>query len=913
MAMRDLTAIKSAQSQQSSVRTRSLPFMHLRELSNFHNKTNMINTLKKLRAMGQLVVLTVVGRLNVAGLMYRSGSVIFRIALVACTFICISGIKAPAQQAFNQTYASAYAKAHKACTKLFSNPVFDPFRSKIPLGDEKPTFSMLKNTEKLRPKDRPIADLAMAALEQCRKAYAPVYAMLPSNANAVIEGVQKEQDAVIAELYRGKITFGDYNIAMDKMVGQLAAVLSGIAIRSETEPRLANKSLSPPLNLSPPRRVISSFNGSRLALVIGNSDYSKLPKLANPAKDARSIAKVLEAMGYKTRLLLNVSQEALRNGVRKFANDSERADVSIVYYAGHGAQLKGSNYLLPVDIDIPRTNADIALSALKVDDLVNSIASDTKIIFLDACRNNPVLFKNLVRGRGSPPAGLAPAAASNFSEPRPGGGIFIAYATDTGTVADDGSGDHSPFTQALLRYIQKPISIDDMFSMVTKEVRLVTKNAQRPYKYASLENIICVAPNCSNSTAPIVQDVVRQAKKSETEDLNVALQTKNLNALETYLKDYPETPRKNEIYKQIQRLKRTEFTEWTLYEIGNKHIPYYFQTSAIRDLGNRVAAKFRYQVDPKVPKVAFGKTFPDAEYGEDVDVFDCQNSKYTIANETIYGKSEKILFHYNFGDPRYLPVTLSITPGTVLATARDIMCRESARTPSVSKEQLAKTKFKMLSSTVAGDGDLFYESLSDDADTQGNKHLLFILKYHNDRKIPLVPGTTIPHVPTYQTEVDRTELNCKERKLRSMKTEYYNASHNLVYVLAYEYSAKVANWLDIKSITSPLSLLHRIFCGEEFGGIGVQISVENTLAKVLKVFKESPAAVAGINVGDVISEIDGQSVEGFSVNKIIQKMRGPANSKVKLTIKRNGEEATRQFSITREIIHANPIAEQARK
>ena len=117
---------------------------------------------------------------------------------------------------------------------------------------------------------------------------------------------------------------------------------------------------------------------------------------------------------------------------------------------------------------------------MKLDDLVNSIGSGTKIVFLDACRNNPALFKNIVSGRGSSPVGLAPATASNFTPTKPGGGVFIAYATDAGSVADDGHGLHSPFTAALLRYIQKPVSIDDMFSLVTRDVRLVTKMLSGP-------------------------------------------------------------------------------------------------------------------------------------------------------------------------------------------------------------------------------------------------------------------------------------------------------------------------------------------------------------------------------------------------------------------------------------------------
>jgi uncharacterized caspase-like protein len=226
---------------------------------------------------------------------------------------------------------------------------------------------------------------------------------------------------------------------------------------------------------SPNAQAQQQFHDTRLALVIGNSNYANLPNLSSPLNDARSIAEVLQKLGYRTKLLLDASDQSITSEVREFARESSKADVALVYYAGHGAQLNGNNYLLPVDIDIPRTEADIQFGALKVDDLVKSIGSGIKIIFLDACRDNPVLFKNIVTGRGSSPIGLAAATGSSFTPTKPGGGVFIAYATDAGSVAGEGRGPHSPFTQALLRYIQKPVSIDDMFSLVTREVRLVTK------------------------------------------------------------------------------------------------------------------------------------------------------------------------------------------------------------------------------------------------------------------------------------------------------------------------------------------------------------------------------------------------------------------------------------------------------
>lgn len=115
----------------------------------------------------------------------------------------------------NQTYDSAFNQAREACKGYWSDHVFDPIRSKIELDEDKPTFSMLTNKERLQPKDKPLADLAIKTLEKCRSGYAPVFAMLPQQVVVLIQGVQREQDAKIAELYNGKITFGDYNVAMN--------------------------------------------------------------------------------------------------------------------------------------------------------------------------------------------------------------------------------------------------------------------------------------------------------------------------------------------------------------------------------------------------------------------------------------------------------------------------------------------------------------------------------------------------------------------------------------------------------------------------------------------------------------------------------------------------------------------------
>jgi hypothetical protein len=125
---------------------------------------------------------------------------------------------------FLETYEQAVAKAREQCSQLWSDKTFNQLRKKIPLNGDKPTFEMLKSNEKLKPKDKPVADLAIKTLEKCRAVWASVYAMLPPAVPEMIHGVARQQDAIIA----GKITFGDFNGGMNRLNGQLSAAISGV-------------------------------------------------------------------------------------------------------------------------------------------------------------------------------------------------------------------------------------------------------------------------------------------------------------------------------------------------------------------------------------------------------------------------------------------------------------------------------------------------------------------------------------------------------------------------------------------------------------------------------------------------------------------------------------------------------------
>jgi hypothetical protein len=558
-------------------------------------------------------------------------------------------------------------------------------------------------------------------------------------------------------------------------------------------------------------------------------------------------------------------------------------------------------------MEIPHTEADIELSSLKVDDLVNSIRASTKIIFLDACRDNPALFKNVVQGRGATATGLAPTDGSHLTRIKPGGGVFIAYATGAGSVALEGKGEHSPFTQALLRNVKKPLSIDDMFSLVTREVALVTKGMQRPYKYASLENIVCLTGNCSPPTSLPTADIVQEARRSESEELQIALKTENLHALEAYLEKYPGSLERQSVLSEIGRLKRSEFNEWTLYEIGNLHNPQFMRLSSIQRFVGRAAVRLRHLVDSSSPAIVNGKSLLDAAYVEETDVFDCTELIAAVAEGTTFNKSGEVLHHYKWADPQYLNLSIGtkVPAGSMWSTARNIVCHEENAAPLVSKKELAELKFQSLSSTVAGDGEIFYKIINGANDVPNQIHVLVILKFDSDRNVKdTLPQTvSIPEPPNYRTEIDHIVVKCDDNKSATYRFELWNVQNELVRVTVVDSAA--VNFTDFVKF-SPFATLQTIVCQHKYGGIGINVVVDNGSIRVTNVFDGSPADKVGIEPNDEITHIDKEAVRGLTQEEVVGKVRGAVGTKVVLTTLRKGRTSPLELTITRGEIQIQP-------
>jgi len=442
--------------------------------------------------------------------------------------------------------------------------------------------------------------------------------------------------------------------------------------------------------------------------------------------------------------------------------------------------------------------------------------------------------------------------------------VFIAYATDAGSVADEGHGPHSPFTQALLNYIQKPISIDDMFSLVTREVRSITKGAQRPYKYASLENIICLSPECSIAPVAAPADVVQQAGQSEDGELQ-----------------------------------KSEHTEWTLYEIVHQHVPQFMQLSSIQKFGDRSAIRTKQSVDESEPRVFHGKPFAEAAYTEHLNVYDCTGFRTIVADERVFDQAGKLLFHYKWGDPQYLNLKIGteLPPGSIGFFARNIGCNERVSAPLLSKKQIIEMKFDSLVKSPNGEGEVF-RYLVPNQQTANQKTILMILRWVEDHNIKdtLPQGLSIPNPPNYRTEVDRIVLKCDEKKYLTDKVEYWNSSNDIVRIQAIVPSDMKFLEFDEKSIHT---VLQGIYCN--YSGLGLQLISDNGSIKVGEIFKGSPAERAGVKPNDIITEIDHGSLSGLTVQQVTAKARGPANSKVVLTISRDGQ-GSLELTATRENI-----------
>lgn len=220
---------------------------------------------------------------------------------------------------------------------------------------------------------------------------------------------------------------------------------------------------------------------TRVALVIGNSAYRHVPELPNTSNDAADMVAGLGRLGFTVHHVVNGGYEDMRQALLKFGRDARNAQMAIVFFAGHGIEVGGENWLIPIDATLRSDlGTDQEAISLKAVMLTVSTASRLGLVVLDACRNNPfaATMQRSVRTR---------AVEHGFARVEPPGSILVAFAARDGTTAIDGEGRNSPFTAALLRHMETPgLEINFLFRNVRDDVIAATQRQQEPFVYGSL-------------------------------------------------------------------------------------------------------------------------------------------------------------------------------------------------------------------------------------------------------------------------------------------------------------------------------------------------------------------------------------------------------------------------------------------
>ena len=262
------------------------------------------------------------------------------------------------------------------------------------------------------------------------------------------------------------------------------------------------------------------------ALVIGNSNYRFISTLANPANDASDMAAMLKRLGFEVSVKINATHREMENEILQFGMKLRQGGVGLFYYAGHGVQIDGRNYLIPVDADV------ISLSDIKFETVdagrilgkMEDAGNGLNIIILDACRNNPFASKFRSADRG-----LAKMEAPT--------GSILAYATAPGSVAADGKGRNGLYTSKLLKYMQQAnLSIEDCFKKVRVEVMAASEKRQVPWESSSLTADFFFV------SAPASQAVTKKTHSSESVELmywESIKDSKDIKLYQSYIDEFP--------------------------------------------------------------------------------------------------------------------------------------------------------------------------------------------------------------------------------------------------------------------------------------------------------------------------------------------------------------------------------------
>jgi uncharacterized caspase-like protein len=237
-----------------------------------------------------------------------------------------------------------------------------------------------------------------------------------------------------------------------------------------------------PRAAAPSRAVGTGPANRRVALVVGNGAYTSVDRLKNPANDASAVAGALTRLGFDVVEKHDLGVMQMQRALRDFEDKAEGAEWALVYYAGHGLEQNGKNWLIPVDAELTRAT-DLPDEAIPVERVLDRLSGGRKLrmVILDACRSNPFLGRMVMN------AATTRSVAHGLAAIEPTHGEVVFYAARDGSVAADGAGANSPFATALLKHMEEEgVELGRFFRKVTSRVLAMTKNQQEPFVYGRI-------------------------------------------------------------------------------------------------------------------------------------------------------------------------------------------------------------------------------------------------------------------------------------------------------------------------------------------------------------------------------------------------------------------------------------------
>ena len=281
----------------------------------------------------------------------------------------------------------------------------------------------------------------------------------------------------------------------------------------------------------------SNALADRVALVIGNSTYAHVGHLPNAGNDAADLSSALRRLGFQVTTAMDTDRASLNEALRVFTRRSVGADVALVFYAGHGLEMDGVNYLVPVDARLER-DTDVRYEAVVLDDvLAATTGASLRIVILDACRDNP-LARSMQRTLAR--RSVSRGSFGELNEDLLGDETLVAYAAAAGTTAADGEGRNSPYTTALLQFLEQPLELGVMFRQVRARVLEATAGEQRPHEYASLLQEHYLGGRTGSGTAGVTASASSDARlQQETVFWQSIADSTNPGDFEAYLRQFP--------------------------------------------------------------------------------------------------------------------------------------------------------------------------------------------------------------------------------------------------------------------------------------------------------------------------------------------------------------------------------------